>query len=74
MSDAEENPLEETEEYGEIEMQEEDDEEEEYPNFEGLENVQKELKEVKNSLRASLVAQMGKDFICLQIRRPAFDP
>ncbi|XP_059732354.1 cilia- and flagella-associated protein 251 isoform X2 [Bos taurus] len=46
MSDAEENPLEETEEYGEIEMQEEDDEEEEYPNFEGLENVQKELKEV----------------------------
>lgn len=31
MSDAEENPLEETEEYGEIEMQEEDDEEEEYP-------------------------------------------
>ncbi|XP_070241698.1 cilia- and flagella-associated protein 251 isoform X2 [Bos mutus] len=46
MSDAEENPLEETEEYGEIEMQEEDDEEEEYPKFEGLENVQKELKEV----------------------------
>lgn len=31
MSDTEENPLEETEEYGEIEMQEEDDEEEEYP-------------------------------------------
>ncbi|XP_017916788.1 PREDICTED: WD repeat-containing protein 66 [Capra hircus] len=46
MSDAEENPLEETEEYGEIEMQEEDDEEEEYPNFEGLENMQQELKEV----------------------------
>ena len=45
MSDAEENPLEETEEYGEIEMQEEDDEEE-YPNFEGLENMQQELKEV----------------------------
>ncbi|KAI4568781.1 hypothetical protein MJG53_014399 [Ovis ammon polii x Ovis aries] len=46
MSDTEENPLEETEEYGEIEMQEEDDEEEEYPNFEGLENMQQELKEV----------------------------
>ncbi|KAB0358000.1 hypothetical protein FD754_002156 [Muntiacus muntjak] len=48
MSDAEENPLEETEEYGEIEMQEEDEdeEEEEDPNFEGLENMQRELKEV----------------------------
>ncbi|XP_070331340.1 cilia- and flagella-associated protein 251 isoform X1 [Odocoileus virginianus] len=45
MSDAEENPLEETE-YGEIEMQEEDEEEEEDPNFEGLENMQGELKEV----------------------------
>lgn len=46
MSDTEENPLEETEEYGEIEMQEEDDEEEEYPNFEGLGKYATELKEV----------------------------
>ncbi|KAJ8779298.1 hypothetical protein J1605_012760 [Eschrichtius robustus] len=47
MSDAEENPLEETEEYGEIEMEEGEDEEEEekYPNDEGLENMQQELKE-----------------------------
>ncbi|XP_022453495.1 cilia- and flagella-associated protein 251 isoform X2 [Delphinapterus leucas] len=44
MSDAEENPLEETEEYGEIEM-EEGEEEEKYPNDEGLENMQQELKE-----------------------------
>ncbi|XP_067557076.1 cilia- and flagella-associated protein 251 isoform X4 [Pseudorca crassidens] len=49
MSDAEENPLEETEEYGEIEMEEgeeeEEEEEEKYPNDEGLENMQQELKE-----------------------------
>ncbi|XP_059750246.1 cilia- and flagella-associated protein 251 isoform X3 [Balaenoptera ricei] len=47
MSDAEENPLEETEEYGEIEMEEgeDEDEEEKYPNDEGLENMQQELKE-----------------------------
>ncbi|XP_028336508.1 cilia- and flagella-associated protein 251 [Physeter macrocephalus] len=47
MSDAEESPLEETEEYGEIEMEEGEDEEEEekYPNDEGLENMQQELKE-----------------------------
>lgn len=46
MSDAEENPLEETEEYGEIEMEEgEEEEEEKYPNDEELENMQQELKE-----------------------------
>ncbi|XP_066872236.1 cilia- and flagella-associated protein 251 isoform X6 [Kogia breviceps] len=48
MSDAEEGPLEETEEYGEIEREEGEDEEEEeekYPNDEGLENIQQELKE-----------------------------
>ncbi|TKC50207.1 hypothetical protein EI555_000700 [Monodon monoceros] len=45
MSDAEENPLQETEEYGEIEMEEGEEEEEKYPDDEGLENMQQELKE-----------------------------